>query len=103
MDTPTRWDADTLAGALDALAEVPAWRMSAQRWDRVGLILDRMAAAFAGGDGQELREAVAGLRLSGPRRVSRVGSDSGTGVPGRVIERRSALIRTLSREQRDAG
>lgn len=102
MDTPSGWDADTLADALDVLAEVPAWKLSPQRWDQVLAVLDRMAAAFRGGDAQELRDAVADLELSGPTRIQRVGTKETTGTPDQVVGRLGALVHSLGTQQRTA-
>lgn len=103
---PAGWDADTIADALDVLAAVPAWELSPQRWDRVRLILDRMAAVITGGDAQDLRDAVAELQLSGPRRIRRVGSDVRTGVPDQVVQRVDKLVHALTppgpKDSRDA-
>lgn len=99
MDTPPRWDADTVADALDVLAEVPAWRLSPQRWEQVHLILGRMDAAFAGNDAQDLRDAVTDLVLSGPKRILRIGSQARTGVPDHVLARRNPLVHALSKEK----
>ena len=99
MDTPAGWDTDTVADALDMLAEVPARRLSVQRWEQVHLILGRMDAAFAGNDAQDLRDAVTDLALSGPTRILRIGSRARTGMPDHVIARRNPLVHVLSKEK----
>jgi CATRA-associated small protein len=101
MTRPAGWDADTVADALDVLAEVPSWELSPQRWDQVGVILDRMDAAFAGHHAQDLRDAVADLALNGPTRIERIGSNVRTGEPDQVVTRRIPLVHALSKEQPD--
>lgn len=99
METPTGWDADTVADVLGVLADLPEWRLSPQRWDQVSLILDLMDAAVARGDAEELRDAVAELALRGPTRILRIGTSSSTGAPDQVLERRNKLVHVLAKER----
>jgi hypothetical protein len=99
MDRPEDWDAETVDDALDVLQDLVLWELAPQRWEQVGEILERITAALAARDADDLREAVADLELSGPVRALRIGSASTGGIPEPVFDRRNTLVHSLSNEQ----
>lgn len=88
-------DAETVADALDVLADVPEWELAPARWDRVREIMDRLIAAIRAGDLTGCRDAIADLELSGPVRLLRIGSVEATGIPQPVLDLRNTLVRSL--------
>jgi hypothetical protein len=103
MDRPVEWDAATLDDVLDVLHDIVLWELTPARWAQVEQLLDRVAAAHAAGDTEELRVIAADLERSGPTRALRIGSTTITGIPERVLDRRHALVHALSREQPPTG
>ncbi|WP_305785579.1 CATRA system-associated protein [Symbioplanes lichenis] len=96
------WDAETVGDALDVLQDLVLWQLVPDRWSQVDRLLGRIAAAFAAGDADEVRAAVAYLELSGPVRALRIGTAGVDGIPEPVLERRNTLVHALVREQRRA-
>lgn len=94
-----RWDDETVQDAIDVLQDLVLWELTAQRWEHAARILDRIAAALSARDVEELRDAVAELELSGPVRLSRIGSALKTGIPQPVFDRRNTLVHALTAEQ----
>jgi hypothetical protein len=99
VDGHEDWDAETLGDALDVLQDLVLWELVPQRWEQVEQLLDRMQVAIASRDAGDLRDAVADLELSGPVRVSLIGSTPIRGIPEPVLERRNSLVHALTLEQ----
>lgn len=100
MERPGGWDAETVDDALDVLHDLVLWELVPERWAQVDRLLARIAAAFAAGDADELRQTLADLELSGPVRALRIGGTAVNGVPEPVLDRRNNLVHTLSQERR---
>jgi hypothetical protein len=98
MDRPEDWDAETVEEALVVLQDLVEWELGPQRWEQVGQILERITAALAAQDADDLREAVADLQLSSPSRALRIGSANTGGIPEPVLDRRNTLVYRLSNE-----
>lgn len=99
MDSSERWDAETVGDALDVLQDLVLWELAPERWAQVDQLVARIGVAFAAGDDDELREAVAALELSGPVRATRIGANQVSGIPEPVLDRRNTLVHELGREQ----
>jgi hypothetical protein len=93
------WDAETVDDALDVLQDLASWELAPQRWEQVARILERIAAAAAARDAEDLRGAVADLELSGPVRALRIGGAGASGIPEPVLDRRNTLVHALSQER----
>ncbi len=102
MTPPEDWDAETVGDALDVLQEIVLWELLPERWEQVGRILDRITAALAANDVEDLRDAVADLELTGPVRALRIGGTGERGIPEPVLERRNTLVHALTEERRAA-
>ena len=100
MDFPERWDDETIQDAVDVLQDLVLWEMSPQRWEHIAGVLQRIDSALAGRDPAELREAVTELEISGPARMLRIGTKQTTGIPPQVLERRNALVHSLTSGRR---
>jgi len=98
MERPEDLDAETVDDALDVLQDLVLWELAPRRWEQVGEILDRITAALAAHDADDLREALAHLELS-PVRALRIGSAGTTGIPQPVLDRRNTLVYRLGNEQ----
>jgi hypothetical protein len=99
MDRPELWDAESVDDALDVLQDLSSWELAPHRWEQVARILERIAAAAATHDGEDLRGAVADLELSGPVRALRIGGAGASGIPEPVLDRLNTLVHTLSQER----
>ncbi|GAB1817681.1 CATRA system-associated protein [Herbidospora sp. RD11066] len=82
------WDADVLD-------DLPEWRLSIPRWERVREALDACAVAVAARDVHAVRDAIAALELLGPTRVTRIGAVPVVAPPPEVVERRDHLVHSL--------
>jgi hypothetical protein len=92
------WDAETVQDAVDVLDDLVLWELAPQRWEQVDRILAWIDRALRARDGDDLRAAVAELELSGPVRILRIGGNQQTPVPPPVLDRRNALVHTLTRD-----
>ncbi|MEV6373563.1 CATRA system-associated protein [Micromonospora musae] len=104
MERPESWDAETLGDALDLLQDMVLWELVPERWEHIGLLLSRLEVALATGEGDEARDVVVELELSGPVRANRIGSAERSGIPELVLERRNMLVHSLTGERdRESG
>ncbi|MEV0168103.1 CATRA system-associated protein [Nonomuraea fuscirosea] len=99
-------DAEATADALDVLEDLPEWELVPARWERVRDILDSLEAALRTRDPEAAREAIADLELSGPVRVTRIGTKPTVPEPEEVRDRRNRLVfslggDTLSDQEKD--
>jgi hypothetical protein len=85
--------------AVDVLQDLIEWELAPQRWERVALIVGSLADALARGDGEALREATAELELTGPVRVTRIGTKSVIPVPEQTRDRANHLVHALGQQQ----
>lgn len=85
--------------AVDVLGDLVEWELAPQRWERVDAIVVSLADALAQGDGEALREATAELELTGPVRITRIGTSSLIPVPERTLDRANHLVHALGRGQ----
>jgi hypothetical protein len=89
--------AEIRAEAVAILENVLRWELAPARWGRLTEAIDAAVAAEAAGDLEALQEATIQLELSGPVRITRIGSTS-TVPPSPVVhERVTSLIHTLRR------
>ena len=104
VKAPGDWDDETLGDALDVLQDLVLWELVPQRWEQVEKILARIGTAMASHDVDDLRDAVADLELSGPVRLSMIGTIPVRGIPEPVFDRRNTLVYELilKRERRSA-
>jgi len=85
--------------AVNVLQDLIEWHLAPQRWERVDSIVGSLADALARGDGEALREATAELELTGPVRVTRIGTQSVIPVPERTRDRANHLVHALGGQQ----
>lgn len=84
--------------AVNVLQDLVEWHLAPQRWERVDSIVGSLVDALARGDGEALREATAELELTGPVRITRIGTQSVIPVPERTRDRANHLVHTLGRQ-----
>lgn len=82
--------------SLGILRELLEWRLAPDRWQAVEAVVGRLAAARAAGDETAFRRAAGELALSGPGRVTRIGTVPAIPAPPRVRERVNHLIHSLT-------
>lgn len=90
------WDDETVEDAVEVLEDLVLWELAPQRWAHVAEVLGWIDVAWAAGDGEGLRRAVAALIVSGPVRMMRIGSKNATGIPQPVLDRRNKLVHSLT-------
>jgi hypothetical protein len=87
------------AGVGDALAvlrELLRWELAPARWEEVGNTVEILAAAAEAGDVAAVEQATVNLEMSGPVRITRIGSTPRVPPPPRVRERVNHLIHALT-------
>lgn len=93
-------DAEATADALDVLEDLPEWELAPARWERVRDILDSLEAALRARDREAAQEAIADLELSGPVRVTRIGTKPTVPAPEEVRDRRNRLVHSIGGDAR---
>ncbi|MFD3589818.1 CATRA system-associated protein [Streptomyces sp. NPDC058683] len=88
-------DDETRTDVVEVLGDLLEWKLSPQRWDRVQALVDALADAVAAGDGDGVRDVTAELELSGPVRISRVGSDPVIPAPSHTRDVANHLVHSL--------
>jgi hypothetical protein len=74
-DPSPRWSAaGPRAEALEVVSDALQWRLTKERWQAIKQVLAAMDAAIAADDSDALAEATADLELSGPVRITRIGT-----------------------------
>ncbi|MEV7196855.1 CATRA system-associated protein [Streptomyces sp. NPDC093510] len=91
-------DNEAREDAVNVLQDLVEWHLAPQRWERVDSIVDSIADALARRDDEALREATAELELTGPVRITRIGTRSVIPVPERTRDRANHLVHTLGRQ-----
>jgi hypothetical protein len=102
MERQHGWDDELVRDAIVVLQDMVLWQMAPPRWTKIAGKLDRLDAALAAGDPVVLRQAVTDLQISGPVRITRIGTKTVTGVPKPVLDLRNTLVHKLTAEARSA-
>lgn len=92
-------DDEAYDDAVNVLKDLVEWHLAPQRWERVDAIVGSLADALARGDGEALREATAELELTGPVRITRIGTQSVIPAPEPTRDRANHLVHELGRHQ----
>jgi hypothetical protein len=94
-------DIDAIGDALDVVRDIAGWRMAEPNWARVEQQVVALTDAVRGGDPRTLRQAITGLELLAPSRVTRIGAIAYGPAPPRVRTLTDNLVHHLTTAARE--
>ncbi|GHJ48094.1 hypothetical protein Cs7R123_54360 [Catellatospora sp. TT07R-123] len=79
----------------ELLREAAEWELAEARWEQVLALVEVIESALAARDADTVRQAWSDLELSGPVRLTRVGTTATVPPPKKVRDTLNRLVHTL--------